>query len=225
MANPGQMRDSLKTELQRLVENDYPLLRVVEDAPELRLKGGLPVTDVTGKELGLYQVEIKFPASYPKNIPIVREIGGKIPKIADRHFNEDGAACLFVRDETYKFWPPGTTVKQFIDGPVKDFFLGQIVFEQTGKFPGERKHGIDGILDFYEEAIGTRDPQAVIQFIEYLLHPNIKGHRKCFCGSTLKIRDCHLTTLQALKGKIRLIDAEESLKQLVRHFGRSSSGK
>lgn len=214
----------LKEELQRLVDGAYPLLQVVDDGNRLSLKGGLPIRE-DGKELALYQVEIVFPDSYPEEIPVVREIGGKIPKISDRHVDCDGAACLFVRDETYKFCPPGYSVAQFIEGPVRQFFLGQVVFNDTGKFPAERKHGVDGILDFYEEIIGTRNVQTVITFLEYLTHTGLKGHRECFCGSKKKIRSCHLTMLLDLKSKIREVDAQKSLKQLQQHLSRSPGRK
>lgn len=224
MQGRASQKAALKAELQRLVDGAYPLLQVVDDGDRLSLKGGLPIRE-EGKELALYQVEIVFPDSYPEEIPVVREIGGKIPKISDRHVDSDGSACLFVRDETYKFCPPGYTVAQFIEGPVRQFFLGQVVFDDTGKFPAERKHGVDGILDFYEEVLGTRNMQTVITFLEYLTHAELKGHRECFCGSKKKIRNCHLTVMQDFKNKIRQVDAERSLKQLKLDFGRSSGRK
>jgi len=214
----------LKGELQRLVDGAYPLFQIIDGGNSLSLKGGLPISE-EGKELALYQVEIVFPESYPEEIPVVREIGGKIPKISDRHFDYDGVACLFVRDEAYKFCAPGYSVAQFIEGPVRQFFLGQVVFDATGKFPAERKHGIDGILDFYEEIIGTRNMQTVIAFLEYLTHPGLKGHRECFCGSKKKIRNCHLGILQDLKSKIRQVDVQKSLKQLKQQLSRSPGRK
>lgn len=204
----------LRAELERLVPEKYPLLRVVEGATTICLEGGLSVCDESGHELAVYQIRIEFPAGFPDNIPILYEIGGKIPRISDRHVDGNGAACLCVRDEIYKYCPPGYSVDEFMQGLVIPFFRSQIVFEETGVYPGERQHGIDGILDFYEEALGTRAKDIVIAFLEYLTSSSVKGHHVCYCGSQKKLRDCHFHVLQKYRGKIRNIDAKKSLYQL-----------
>lgn len=150
-----------------------------------------------------YRIEIIFLDDYPSSLPQVRETGGRIPRISDRHVNpKDGTACLFIPDEWF-VQRPDATFLTFLRRPVFNYFLSQKVFETSGTWPlGERRHGNDGLYDFYLECFGTSDPTATKKYLQCLSHHTIKGHFECPCGSGKRLRTCHLQQIRDLQVKI-----------------------
>jgi hypothetical protein len=182
------------------------------------IRGVLPIRDLTtGEEIDRYLIEIELPNDYPKGVPVVREKGGRIPRIIDRHIYEnDGTCCLFVLDEQWKHYPEGATLVEFINGPVYQYFLSQSYFELTGKWLfGERGHGIVGILEYYSEELGTNDPKFILGFLDYLSLKVVKGHWDCFCGSGKRLRHCLFSKLLEMRGKIPPLIAQSSLANVV----------
>ncbi len=100
-------------------------------------------------------------------------------------------------------------------GAVNDFLLGQLSFERYKRFPfGERRHGAEGIYDYYAEELRTNDLNVIICFLSYLAHRRVKGHWRCSCGSGQKMRHCHYSKLLDLRDKIDGRVARESLSKL-----------
>jgi hypothetical protein len=212
-ANPA-----LYEEVRQIILVHFPALIVQIENQVVYIRGTLPVLDLTtGEEIDRYLIEIEFPADYPKAIPIVTEKGGRIPKIIDRHiFPSDGTCCLFVRDEQWRYHPEGTTILEFINGPVYQYFLSQSYFELTGKWLfGERRHGILGILEYYSEELETKDLKFILGFLDYLSKKVVKGHWDCFCGSGKRLRHCHISKLLEMRDRIPRLVARDSLAVVV----------
>lgn len=204
-------------EFKRSINSTYTTLHVVLENDIVYIRGGLILNAPDGRLLENYSIEIQIPVDYPKTVPIVREIGGRLPKTLDRHFNQpDETACLFFRDERYKYWPQGSTIIDFIEGPVRSFFIWQIEHDLNGgglNFVG-RGHGVNGIIQFYTELIGTDDKKVITRFLEYLTKKKVKGHWLCYCGSGEKMRNCHFDTLIDSRTKILRKDTLKSLEAL-----------
>ena len=101
---------------------------------------------------------------------------------------------------------------EFIEGPVKSFFVGQTGFTQTGKWIfGERAHNEDGITDYYKDIIGTNDIYVVLQFVRYLSKYKVKGHWECYCGSKKRLRNCHFALLLKTREFIKPSDVATSI--------------
>jgi len=83
--------------LQRELEARYFDLTVSVIANNIHIRGSFPVL-YEGQVLDRYQIEIEWSNS-DTEIPILRETGGRIPWIADRHMSQVGLACLFVPEE------------------------------------------------------------------------------------------------------------------------------
>jgi hypothetical protein len=151
-----------------------------------------------------FLIEIEFPSDYPRDIPMIREIGGRIPRTPDRHvYGSGGIACLFVPDEQAWACPEGSTLLDFLNGPVRNFFLGQSLFEIEGTWPlGQRSHGVKGILEFYAEILGVNNREIIVRYIDVLRRKEIKGHWLCPCGSGKKLRYCHISKVNKLRDKI-----------------------
>jgi hypothetical protein len=179
----------------------YPTLHVVIEDRIVRVRGTFPITH-EGQELDRYLIEITIPDDYPETVPAVREVEGRLPKTAERHFDEGGMACLFVPDEREWLWPRGASFLEFLEGPVRSFFLFQSIVSRGGTWPhGERSHGVDGLFEFYREKIGTDDLGAVLRYVEYLSLPDVHG-APCPCGSGRKAKKCHREQLRGLRAMI-----------------------
>jgi len=205
---------------------EYPSLHINIDNSRIFLRGALFIFDQpTGEEIDHYEIEIELPENYPKSIPIVREIGGRLPKIADRHFNSAcGEACLFLPDERFKYYPEGTSISDFIKSPVTQFFVSQTYYELTHQWPfGQRSHGTLGIEEFYKELLHTNNPKVVLTFLEFLSRKEVKGHHQCYCRSGKKIKNCHLSKMVDARLKIDRITAQGSLSKYKEYISQNSN--
>ncbi len=210
------MAPALFKQVQTELREHFRTLRLVNDGSKVSIKGALPVLAHDGTELDRFQIEIELPDDFPKSVPLVRETGGRVPRDPDRHVNFDGTACLFVRDETWKFWGGDLTLIDFIQGPVYQFFLGQIYFEAHKNWPfGERNHFARGVAEYYFDELGTHDLFVVQRFLRYLAAVNIDKGMPCYCGSPAKLETCHAGKLFFLRGKIDRAIASQSLEQVT----------
>jgi hypothetical protein len=206
------------------VDRHFPTLHVVVEAGKVFLRGSLAVEGPTpGAVLLRYEIEMEFPADYPRTDPVVRETGGAIPKTTARHFNPDGAACLFLPDARFRSCPRHCTIEEFINGPVRTFFLWQAYYDITGTVPpsGEWKHGVDGIVQFYFEELGTSDLPTVIRFLEFLTAKKARATQVCYCGTGRRLRDCHLAKVKTYRDRIPRLTAQKSLAA-VKEFTRKT---
>lgn len=203
----------LFTKVKHDIQAAYPDLRVILEEGTVFAKGSFPVTD-DGETLDRFLIEIRFPDDYPESTPILREIGGRIPWHEDRHTNRNGDACPIVPEE-WLIRLDRDSILQFLEGPVRNFFIGQLLVEQGKPWPfGERPHGVPGLLQSYGELIGTTDKATVRRYLDYLCKTTVKGHWECPCGSKKHLRNCHQDTLTSLRQKITPEVARQALIRL-----------
>lgn len=197
------------------VRRVYPQLHFFAGANVI-IRGGFPVT-LSGRVIDRFQVEIILSAVHPEEVPTVREIGGRIPRITERHIESNGDACLFLSEEAALHFPRGSTLLNFLQGPVNAFFVSQLHFEEFGTWPfGEWRHGTEGTLEFYAGKIGFSEPRIILAFVDYLRRQKVKGHWPCPCGSGEKLRKCHRDKLTELRAVISRNVASRSFERLVR---------
>lgn len=189
--------------IRKDLEARYPDLRLLEESDTVFVRGSFPIAH-EGHVLDRFQIEVEFPLDYPDRLPWVRETLGRIPHILDRHvLPTSGTACLFV-DESWLLSVGGDpSFLEFLDGPVRNFFLGQALVEAGKDWPfGERTHGLEGLLQAYGEWFGTEDEAVILRYLEYLSKKKFKGHWECPCGSGEKLRKCHLEEVRGLQARI-----------------------
>jgi hypothetical protein len=193
---------SLFSSIEAETKSVYPHLHFYVRGQVIYVTGSFPVQQ-DGIEVDRFQVEIQFPSHFPRGIPRVRETGMRIPRIADRHMYPDGTACLFVDEEWIMVNPEGTNWLTFLNGPVRNFFIGQCLVEAGEEWPfGQRSHGARGILECYVELTGTNDLRTAYNYLQTLSKKKIKGHWPCPCGSGRKICDCHQQGIRRFKERI-----------------------
>jgi hypothetical protein len=202
----------LLQEVRSTIASEQPDLRIEIANDLLAAHGSFVVRDDSGV-LDRYQIEIRFPRDYPKSIPLVEEVGGRIPRILDRHISLDGTACLLVPEE----WllSEDQSFIAFLTGPIKNFFLGQILAEAGKPWPfGERSHGRDGLVESYSELLGLDDPGKVVAYLDCLRKKELKGHLDCPCGSKKRLRNCHRSQLKGLRKRVPTHIAQRAYDRL-----------
>jgi hypothetical protein len=197
------------------IETEYPDLRVFIDREVVFARGSFPVKD--GNDvLDRFLIEIEFPSDFPDSVPVLREIGGRIPWNADRHVNPTGETCPIVPEE-WLVRSDRDSMRQFLDGPIRNFFLGQILVEHGKPWPfSERPHGTPGLLQSYRELLSASDDSEAIRYLDYLSRKIVKGHWECPCGRGKRLRNCHLEKLKDLQKRITPAVAKQALRRLGR---------
>lgn len=205
------MSPELLAEIESVLVADYGDLRVVDKPGEPNVIGSFPLVH-GGDVIDRFQISIDFPSAYPLEPPTVREIGCRIPHLADRH-NSDGYACLFVPLE-WKMKRPDLRFRTFMMGPVHNYFLSQRHFEIHGKWPfGERDHGVCGEVEAACDLVGVA-LERWGELFTLLTKPVLRGHWRCPCGSGERLRSCHLMQIRALQRHATPDWAEKKINQL-----------
>lgn len=203
----GRIRSDLATR--------YPHLHLFIESGGAFVRGTFSVLSPEGQVLDGYQVSIELLPDYPRSLPVVREVGGRIPWKEDFHVNRDGVACVLLPDDRWRCFPGGAPFIQFLDGPVHDFFLGQSLVALGEDWPfGQWSHGANGVFEYYEWLLGTDDRPAVVRYLRVLAKLNFKGHWDCPCGSGHKIRRCCSAKIADLRTKISPAVARKTLELL-----------
>lgn len=205
--------DLLQREEQE-VSSAFPNLYFVIEGETVRIRGGVP-TVVGTVTIDQFQIEMTLAPDHPNGLPRVRELGGRVPQLAEYHSYADGYLCVFLPEESPVFWPPDSTITSFLRGPLNSYFVSFLHYCQVGSWPfGERAHGIDGVLDFYKEKAGLDDPLALVSFLDRLRLRTLRGHLPCVCRSGVILRRCHPAAL-ALAATMSPSIATASLGRLL----------
>lgn len=189
-----------------------PDLEFSESEKYLRASGRFHIYEtVDGSNvLDSFDVVFCFERSFPENEPYIAETGKRLPRDIDRHVYPWGQCCTCI-------WPQwrGTvkdlTVKAFVDGPVRDFFLSQLYFEQHKTWPfGEWRHGRSGLIQAAKSMLGLDgqdlNERQLRAYMSAATAKSIKGHWACPCGSGKRLRDCHREQVEALNRKVSKLD-------------------
>ena len=165
-----------------------------------QMKGSLDVIDEFGKNWDTYHVKVIFPNNYPKAIPTMYEIGGKIPQKGSYLVNSDGTCCLAVPALEMILLSRGINIKNFITELAIPYLANQTYKRKKGKFAGEEfEHGIQGLYDFYSETFQSKDPILIVKSIQKIILNELPDRNKpCYCGSNKKYKHCHQSAVQYL---------------------------
>jgi len=145
-----------------------------------------------------YDIELIISKEYPKEPPIAKEKGGRIPK--DFHTNHNYELCLGAPFEIRRKFAQKPTLIGFVEECVIPFFYSFSYHGKHGEMPfGELSHGGKGILEFYHKLLEVDNELIVLKFIKILIDNNYRGHHDCPCGSGLRLRQCHGMKLLEIK--------------------------
>lgn len=202
---PNLWRGESDEEIATALATHYPALQFVREGGRRIVKGTFDI-ERDGHFLAGFQIEVLLDQTDVIGLPTVKETGGRIPRVAERHVNvQDGSACLYLPEELVARGRGPMGIADFLSGPVKSFLLGQLCVEQGMPFPyGEWGHGAVGLEQMLAELFGSDDAVACLAYLDVLCHKAIKGHWPCPCRSGRRIRDCHRARIFALRDRIPL---------------------
>lgn len=194
----------------------YPNLHLlIVDGGDAEVRGTFPVRSPAGHELDSFQVAIRLPPKYPRALPVVRETKDRIPWLADYHVNPDGTCCVLLPEDRGRSFPESAPFKDFLDGPLHNFFLGQSLVALGEPWPfGEWGHGERGVYQFYRDLFKTDDARTIVRFLKVLTKLNPKPHWLCPCGSGKKTRKCCEPKIAECRRLVPPAIARKSAEQL-----------
>lgn len=207
-------------EVKAAIAFDQPKLRASADGPKIHVEGDYlifekDVVAAPGGPLADFNIRIELSELYPRQEPKVFEVGGRIPREAERHINPDGDCCVTVW-ENWLITANDHSVGNFLNGPLNEYFLGQFWFEKTGKWPfGERAHGTPGLEEAYADALGIANGRkSLLYHLRMLSQDWPKGHWPCPCGGGLRLRHCHRDDLMTIHQRVPPNVARRMLRRL-----------
>lgn len=172
-------------------------LRFLDEGERVFLRGRFDIREADEA----FAVEIQMPIQSPRHLPVVWEIGERIPRVADPHHanNLNGSLCVQLEEAYWYHFPRGLSTAEFLEGPLRAHLAGQIsVLRGDGWPAGEWGHGWKGRVEFYSEVLETKDPAVLYRLLRTACEPFTKTHLPCPCGSGRKTRKCHGPRLHKL---------------------------
>jgi|SRR6478736_366952 len=220
---PNLWRGESLAEIAAALEASCPTLHLGV-GQRRRVIGGVYNVQHDGTFLAGFQIEIWLDRTDALGLPTVKEVGGRIPRLADRHVNElDGSACLYLPEDLAVCHSAPFNIVSFLDGPVRSYFLGQAGVELGVPFPlGEWGHGTDGLREMVRTLIGFDDVKVCIRFLELLGGKVIKTHWLCPCGSGGQLLRCHLEVVRTLRSRLTLSTRRFLLERARAVLGRKT---
>lgn len=137
-----------------------------------------------------YPVQIVIPLDSDK-LPYVIDTGNRIWKDYPHRY-ENGELCLET-DATIRIrFLEGFSLVAWMQEFVEPYYFSYEFVQRYGEFPfGERGHGIQGIMETYQDLFQEKDPVKVLALMRSICEHPYRGHLLCPCGSEQKLRLCH----------------------------------
>lgn len=216
MPTPWHVAEAAEFErLRPELETEFPYLHLrVRDGYTVFV-GDFPIVE-DSRVIDSFSIEVTVPPGGTHSaVAIVRETGGRIPRVADRHVFSDGTSCLFIEAEYWLRHPGGLSLIEFLRGPVRAYFVGQMFYEAEGRWPfGERAHGAAGDVEFYAPLVGSHDPRVIRSFLEMVAAKKLRSTWRCPCGSGHRLWGCHDDIVRKLRDRIKRAAVVSSLQRL-----------
>lgn len=164
-----------------------------------------------------FRIAIEVPRGFPRDIPIVFETGGRIPRSPEFHVNADGSLCLGSPVRLLTIAAAHPTLLGFVDQVLVPFLFAVSKSLSTGcRFPfGELSHGTPGALADYQALFGLKTAQQVKLAIRALsVRKRIANKHPCPCGCGVRLGRC------ALRFKLNPLRMAASRAWFRRELGR-----
>lgn len=174
---------------------------VIQNDGTYIFSGNYYLTDSEGKLIKSFNIKITPLKNYPNSVPIVYSTGDEIEKIDDYHISKEGIICF---DHTYtlnKLASGGLRLYDFIEFYFPKYF-SWVLLKQCGKVENlkEWAHQDNGTIQYFQEILRISDIDKISDFLEcYLKVSKPCRNEKCYCGSGIKLKNCHLDAINILR--------------------------
>ena len=140
-----------------------------------------------------YELSISVPLAFPRDFPIVKEVGNKIPRNDEHHVNSDGSLCLGSRLRLLLILAENPTLIGFAENCLTSYLYSvshRLKFKTAFIF-GELAHGSVGELSDYQDILDLKTDRKVIQALKLLTMNQKQANRNsCPCGCGKKLGLC-----------------------------------
>jgi hypothetical protein len=189
------VNECLRAQLAELATVHKGLINIEERAGITVVSGALTFDSTPScleQIIDSFEVEMRVPQSYPKDLPDVVETGGRIEEGYPHRNPGVGTMCLGAPVQVRLAFMEEPTILGFVNRLVVPFLYGFAYWYRHDEHPfGELEHGNAGIAQYYRRRLGLADDLAVLSFLGYLFEHGFRGHHDCPCGSRRKLRACH----------------------------------
>lgn len=140
-----------------------------------------------------YNLSIRIPSNFPFHIPIVEEVGGKIPRDHNFHINPDNTLCLGSPLRLFKKLIKNPTINVFAEECLVPYLYAVSYKLQNGGgfIFGELAHGQRGIIDDYTQLFRLRTRDQVFYALWLLgVNKRLANKQKCPCKCGKRLGAC-----------------------------------
>lgn len=175
------------------IRRRFPDVSIEEKEGRIHLKGLFPVRTNSGSTLQQFRLHVVFPQNYPEWIPDSFMLEPNIERIAERHIEKNGRACLCLPHKILSILKGEIRFEAYFDHLLTPWLIGQVYYNKYDCWPWPtRNHGKEGILQGLSDFLNIKDLKIVERYVKLLVRKNpAKGHELCPCGSGRKLRNCH----------------------------------
>lgn len=166
--------------------------------------------------LAEHRIRIEVPSDYPASEPKVTMLDDSIPRTESYHCSSTGVCCITVF-ETWVATRDDPSIGAFLNGPLRNFFLGQLLRKKGKDWPFEEwDHGVDGWIDAVAELIGCRPRRTEVRnVLEFRRSGDpLNMDARCPCGSRASATECCGPALQNFWSRVDASTAEAWLRRL-----------
>lgn len=190
---------NLDKDLNEVLEM-FPKLKLFEKDKQKSVFGEIDIFDAAGNYVDSFTIKVTVPRNYPHGFPLLFETGNKFEHIPDRHINEGGSCCVCSLQESDLISQKGITIKDFFLRYVIPYLANQLYFDSEEEWAnGDYEHGVEGILQFYQELFEMETIEEVINLLSFFNTQKMNRNDDCFCGKKEKLKRCHLQTYTIIK--------------------------
>lgn len=164
------------------------------------LTDNFEISDDEGCHWGTFRASIHFPETYPKGVPIMKDLSKEFPWEVDWHMSsKTGECCVCGVIESEEISKEGISILSYIQTYVIPFYANQLYKQEYGEYKnGEYDHYKEGVWQALEEEFNTKDRDTIFKIINEM--KITRGRNDiCFCSSGIKYKKCHLNRIDIIK--------------------------
>jgi len=166
-----------------------------------------------------FHLKIIVPLQYPKAIPQVYELDGKIPRESRYHVFKEGNLCMGAPLRLQTILSEEPSLLAFSEKILTPYLYSFCYKRKYGEYPyGELEHNAPGLVEDYKTLFKVHDEAGVLRALKALSKsPRVANKYPCPCCFQQKLSDCEYRFfLNEFRKKIKRNEAKESLQYIQR---------
>lgn len=139
-----------------------------------------------------YRLKIIIPPGYPKKLPVVREIGNRIPRERDHHVMGNGSLCFGSPLRLLQKIAKDPSLSGVAENCIIPYLYSNSHKQKYGYYPfSELEHGPLGEIKDYVDLLGLDTVEQAKYAIQLLgMKKRIANKKLCPCGCNIRTGKC-----------------------------------